>query len=144
MCIRDSLDDYEEGSWTPILTPHTGSFSAITYTNQLGRYIKIGHTVHAWLYLSWTNINTSGAITGTYISGLPYTTSSGSWVDGGTFSPNYYAGISNMGTKALSGYTAQNNTIIVLTFVGSGNATGVSPTYFGNGNVYGNVTYRAA
>ena len=49
-----------------------------------------------------------------------------------------------MGTKALSGYTAQNNTIIVLTFVGSGNATGVSPTYFGNGNVYGNVTYRAA
>ena len=39
------LDDYEEGTWTPVLVGGTTT----TYTSQIGRYTKIGQLVHIYL-----------------------------------------------------------------------------------------------
>jgi hypothetical protein len=44
----NTLDDYEEGTWTPSFT--TGTW---TYTNRSGYYTKVGNTVTAWLSISW-------------------------------------------------------------------------------------------
>lgn len=64
----NTLDDYEEGTWTPtaVCTGQT-----ITYTSRTGTYTKIGNTVRAQCIMI---INTvSGAATGnTSISGLPF------------------------------------------------------------------------
>ncbi len=39
------LDDYEEGTWTPVLTFATPGNLAVAYSNQTGEYTKIGRKV---------------------------------------------------------------------------------------------------
>ena len=40
------LDDYEEGSWTPIFYGSTGSEGSFSYGYRVGWYTKIGHYEH--------------------------------------------------------------------------------------------------
>lgn len=66
----NTLDDYEEGSWTPVIGG-SGGTSGQTYADQTGRYIKIGKFVIAWYSVSLTD---KGTITGgVQIQGLPLT-----------------------------------------------------------------------
>lgn len=37
--------DYEKGTWTPFYEPTTGTFSSLTYTTQVGLYVKNSHSV---------------------------------------------------------------------------------------------------
>ncbi len=39
----NTLDDYEEGTWTPTIT---SGMSSVSYSNQLGTYTKIGRQVN--------------------------------------------------------------------------------------------------
>ena len=43
----NTLDDYEEGTWTPVWQS-SGSLPTLSYQTQNGRYIKIGRVVHFW------------------------------------------------------------------------------------------------
>ena len=65
----NTLDDYEEGTWTPVLTGTGGSF---THTTQKGFYTKVGRLVTVQFYLSGTKNTVSGNLT---ITGLPFTPS---------------------------------------------------------------------
>jgi len=61
------LDDYEEGTWTPILVGTSGTF---TNNNQLGSYTKIGNLIHLTFYVGASGL---GSATGTInIGNLPY------------------------------------------------------------------------
>ena len=60
----NTLDDYEEGSWTPSLGGNT------TYNAQTGIYVRIGQLVYFTGYL---NIATIGTGATTSILGLPFT-----------------------------------------------------------------------
>ncbi|MEP7454310.1 hypothetical protein [Phyllobacterium sp. SB3] len=66
----NTLDDYEEGTWTPVVQ-FGGVSTGITYNTQTGEYQKIGK----WVYLSFIIILTNkGAATGSMlITGLPFT-----------------------------------------------------------------------
>jgi len=71
------LDDYEEGTWTPAWVAATGTLGTINYTNLVGKYTKIGDTVHIKLSFyngSFADGGASGALS---ISGLPFTASAG-------------------------------------------------------------------
>ena len=59
----NTLDDYEEGSWTPAI-------SGVTYNDAQGTYIKIGRTCFVTLTLNGSNTSKSGD---TRITGLPFT-----------------------------------------------------------------------
>lgn len=62
----NTLDDYEEGTWTPTLTGWTGTLgSSACY------YTKIGRLVHVWgiLVPSTTLASTAAA---SYVTGLPF------------------------------------------------------------------------
>lgn len=62
------LNDYETGTWTPTITPASGT---ITASNQGSHYVKVGALVMASGYLNVSSVSSpSGAIT---IGGLPYT-----------------------------------------------------------------------
>jgi len=61
------LDDYEEGTWTPVATGLT-NVGAVTYT---ATYTKIGRVVYINLKVSAVTSTTSVANT-TYFSGLPF------------------------------------------------------------------------
>jgi len=64
----NALDDYEEGTFTPTVTPGSGSY---TTTELDGRYTKIGRLVAFQIYFKITTVGTgSGSVT---ISGLPFT-----------------------------------------------------------------------
>ena len=63
------LDDYEEGSWTPIISTQAG-VSNCTYSYRHAYYTKVGRQVTAHFYISWTGAtNHSGYI---YFNNLPY------------------------------------------------------------------------
>lgn len=59
----NTLDDYEEGTWTPVVG------GSATYTTQSGVYTKIGRLVHV---ICNFQINAIGTGSTTIISGLPF------------------------------------------------------------------------
>ena len=67
----NTLDDYEEGSWTPSVG------GTATYTFQNGFYIKIGRMVYITCSMQITLIGTGSANT---VSGLPFPGDSGGTV----------------------------------------------------------------
>ncbi|MDA8928881.1 hypothetical protein N9I79_01810 [Gammaproteobacteria bacterium] len=86
------LDDYEEGTWTPVLG-NTGGTTA-THGTQVGQYTKIGNLVHA----HGTITTTAGANFGgsTVIFGLPFTSMSA----GGTRNVGSLGAMQGAGTEA--------------------------------------------
>ena len=70
----NTLDDYEEGSWTPVLGGDGGT-TGQTYATQGGTYVKVGRHVIAGGTL---NISATGTLTSyLVIKGLPFTSGSG-------------------------------------------------------------------
>ena len=64
----NTLDDYEEGTWTPTATAQTGSITSFTSN---GNYTKIGNTVFVRCQITITDVGTaSGRLEG---GGLPFT-----------------------------------------------------------------------
>jgi hypothetical protein len=69
----NTLDDYEEGTWTPTYTTDGNNFTSVTYTFNNGSYQKIGNTVYISGILR-TNAITVGIANGNVlIGGLPFT-----------------------------------------------------------------------
>jgi len=65
----NTLDDYEEGTWTPALA-FGGGTTGLTYTSQAGLYTKIGRKITCTaLMLIVSNGSSSGAAS---ITGLPF------------------------------------------------------------------------
>tara|TARA_B100001123_G_scaffold317933_1_gene356322 strand:- start:193 stop:831 length:639 start_codon:yes stop_codon:yes gene_type:complete len=62
----NTLDDYEEGNWTPALNAPGNA----TYTEQTGAYTKIGNVVNIWGTLT---INAIGTASSSSLAGLPFT-----------------------------------------------------------------------
>ena len=61
------FDDYEEGTWTPVVQG-----SSVTQYSQTGWYTKIGNIVHFGVY-----VTVSGGTANNEITGLPYAVSTG-------------------------------------------------------------------
>ena len=64
----NTLDDYEEGTWTPTLSFLSGS---VTYTTQTGRYVKIGKLVTVQAYIKIAAV--SSPSTFILMQGIPFT-----------------------------------------------------------------------
>jgi len=59
----NTLDDYEEGTWTP-------AEATISLASAVGHYTKVGNMVTAWAYMVWpVTANTANTV----INGLPFT-----------------------------------------------------------------------
>jgi hypothetical protein len=67
------LDDYEEGTFTPTIEGSSTAGTA-TYSDQVGKYTKIGNAVTIQIQLGYSSGTGSG--TAMYIKGLPFTSSS--------------------------------------------------------------------
>jgi hypothetical protein len=67
------LDDYEEGTWTPVINRAFGSSpSEVTYTTNEGKYTKIGRIVFIHGYVSISAVITDGDGLNC-VEGLPFT-----------------------------------------------------------------------
>jgi hypothetical protein len=67
----NTLDDYEEGTFTPTIRGSTTAGTG-TYTTQVGAYTKIGNTVFVRISLNWTAHTGTGNMN---FGGLPFTSS---------------------------------------------------------------------
>jgi hypothetical protein len=120
----NTLDDYEEGTFTPTIigttTAGTGTYSA---NSQIGRYTKIGNRVYFNIYLVWTAHTGTGNMS---VAGLPFT----SIATAGTFNAlsTWYQNITMTALNLLTAYVNVNATIVSLsqTPVGGGAATAVA------------------
>jgi hypothetical protein len=65
----NTLDDYEEGTWTPVLTDGTNN---ATMTVQQGFYTKIGNQVYLWWQVAWSGKGSMTAGNPYRISGTPF------------------------------------------------------------------------
>lgn len=86
------LDDYEEGTWTPILTSSDNNVVVASYQFQNGRYTKIGRFICATFKLATSNVTSVG--TGeARIGGLPFTVNASDPAAGATgYVANFVAG----------------------------------------------------
>lgn len=101
----NTLDDYEEGTWTPDLQ-FGGAKVGVTYNVQSGEYIKIGNLVFISMYV---NLSSKGSSNGDAIlEGLPFTVknSEGSYSSSGF----YMQSISFADSPQM--YFAKNTTLI--------------------------------
>ena len=72
----NTLDDYEEGTFTPALTCVTPGDLSTTYLVQLGSYVKIGRSVQVLVHLqtsSWVYTTASGNVK---VTGMPFASNS--------------------------------------------------------------------
>ena len=67
----NKLEDYEEGTWTPYLARWSGGNISATYTQQTGRYTKIGRMVTLSFDITVSAISSQGTSL-IYISGSPF------------------------------------------------------------------------
>jgi len=65
----NTLDDYEEGNWTPTVAATTTNPTVSSYPTRVGRYVKIGKQVT--IYCGIQN-NSSGGSGNLKITGLPF------------------------------------------------------------------------
>jgi hypothetical protein len=70
----NTLDDYEEGTWTPVLVSDA---AAAAYTSQTGVYTKIGRMVYINCQVRMSDVGSFAGAT-TQINGLPFTSASNS------------------------------------------------------------------
>jgi hypothetical protein len=66
----NTLDDYEEGTWTPVIKGGT-SDPTITYTKQEGTYVKVGKMLVIQFDVRWSA--KSGGSGTLFIGGIPFT-----------------------------------------------------------------------
>jgi hypothetical protein len=107
----NTLDDYEEGSWTPVIGGST-SESGQTYTTQVGRYTKIGRRVFGQCYVALSAV---GTVTGTVlIKGLPFPTrnTANQWA---AASVGFWANIGSV--YVVTAHIAPNTSAIILNVV---------------------------
>jgi hypothetical protein len=76
----NTLDDYEEGTFTPTFT---SGLTSVVYATQTGKYTKIGNLVHFQLILGLTSANRDANIV--TIAGLPFTASNSPNTNGGAY-----------------------------------------------------------
>ena len=134
----NALDDYEEGTYTPIMNS-----SNLTYSYQAGWYVKIGRHVTVGIHL---DINTNGNGSGVAIGdiSLPFTPSLGGAA--------YYSMTSSIWCNGWSTATKSDVGLIthdygyIVTRKSAGQANVATPTHgdLGGGNILMAVSYQTA
>jgi len=132
----NTLDDYEEGTWTPSFTGSTTD-PTVVYGEQVGLYTKIGNIVYFALRLSTTTaVGGSGDLR---ISGLPFTTAATNNPGPTTVNFSYQFATANPQAAAL---VASVNYFILQTTISSNtnatvaNLTGTGAVFFTCGGFY--------
>jgi len=139
------LDDYEEGTWTPVFEPASGSFTSITAGSNIGAtYTRIGDVCYVNVFYRTDAITVGSASGSVRIGGLPFTAADG-------FSPlmvGYainFAGDQPFSALPRNGFT---NMSLYYKTSSNGNSTNLNVTDLATGsndnNIYIGGVYKVA
>ena len=124
-----TLDDYEEGTWTPTLGGNA------VYDIQVGTYTKIGNLVYAYCRIRPTSLGTGSDDT---ISGLPFNPNGS---DNSGVMIGYYDG-SSVSSVELGGVLNTNGSITLYTKTSATNNTGTTTFFQNNCRIYLSTVYQ--
>jgi len=118
------LNDYEEGTWTPVLSFQTPGDLSVAYTTQVGTYTKIGNRVILQGFVftsSFTHTTASGFLR---INGIPFNGSSAA--NRQNFGSLTFGGITRTGYTdfVVSIEAGLNNSVIIYA-----SASAVNPVF---------------
>ena len=133
----NALDDYEEGSWTPVVA---AGWSSVSYAVQTGNYQKVGNVVEAFFFLQFSGTNAGAHVS---ITGLPFTSVNES---GGALRANLLAYFTTPvdSTGMVLAYVFQNATEFRLYAGNDGGASTLSNGNASNAFLIGAVRYRVS
>jgi hypothetical protein len=138
----NTLDDYEEGTWTPTLTFATPGNLSVSYSVRGGHYTKVGRLVTCELYIvtsAFTHTTAAGLLS---VTGLPFTSAN---LAAGNTPPQHVAlrGVGLPASMSIVGIEPQNNATNCL-FLANGYGT-AAVTYVPVANVAsgGDIEIRA-
>jgi hypothetical protein len=115
----NSLDDYEEGTWVPVLA-FGGASVGITYSTQAGRYTKIGNRT---TFVAVVNLTSKGSSVGAATVSVPFAATQIASV------AIRVAALGASGTGFIQGYLSGST--VVLEKMAAGVATALSDTDYG-------------
>jgi hypothetical protein len=101
----NTLDDYEEGTWTPNIGGNA------TYYSQTGRYVKIGQLVYLYMYLRPLVVGTGNG--NGYVYGLPFAANRSSVAVGPVLSIGYYQALGASVTSLTAGISDSTEMLIL-------------------------------
>lgn len=118
------LNDYEEGTWTPVLSFVTPGDLSVSYASRVGTYTKIGNRVVLQCFIQTSAFTFTTSASALIVNGIPFSINSSS------STTNYGAG--QFGGVVKVGYTdfsasADNGLTTAILFYCSG--SGVSPDF---------------
>ena len=127
----NTLDDYEENTWTPVLTFATPGDLSVAYTTQAGQYTKIGRLVIASFLIVTSTFTHTTASGNCNITGLPFTVAAGGV--SGSVGTLRYGGITKASYTSFHALPTASSTLMTLSASGSAQtvttvATGDMPT----------------
>lgn len=135
------LNDYEEGTWTPVMVGLSAQGSWSPSSVNGGYYVKVGRQVTCWANVSGTLSGASGV---TRINGLPFTRSATNVPTGtgnagfSTGAIQYWLGVSFM---AMGPLIDQNNQIYFHTYTTTSSSGGEQSVVNGGHNLHFFVTF---
>jgi len=134
------LDDYEEGTWTPVLAG-LSTAGSVAYTYQIGHYTKIGRLVYLWFDLDVSSF--SGGAGALVVLGSPFTNANIS-----TYYPIFqpWQVASGYGTTYTTptGFMDPNSSIIRMYTVDDGHALFSPMSVNQTGRISGYLVVQAA
>jgi hypothetical protein len=120
----NTLDDYEEGTWTPIYTTDGTNFTSVTYNTVNGNYTKIGNVVSIRFRVRATAYTAGSASGNLVIGALPFSALAAGGAGG------------FLGTVQATGFTTNQpcqvqpyGNIAYLAFLLTSNGTAQTATY---------------
>lgn len=137
--VANTLDDYEEGTWTPTLTFGGGS-TGMTFTSRTGMYVKVGQLVFTSfsITLSAKGSSTGAAVVGSFPFTSNATTAIYSVVGG------YYANMASM-SGTIAGFFGPSNTSFGLYTGGAASMAALGEGNFTNtSDIALTLMYRAS
>ena len=130
----NTLDDYEEGTWTPTISG-SSTTGTTTYTSQTGTYTKIGNLVEIRASVTWSAATGTGQI---LMGGLPFTSANvggyGFQISSVLFNGPTWSGSPAVGVNG-------NSTNIGTRYITSGGADATSIGLSGTGTYEINGVY---
>jgi hypothetical protein len=128
----NTLDDYEEGTWTPSLGGNA------TYSIQQGSYTKVGRMVYLNFDISVTTLGTGNAVT---FSGMPFASVAGTSNAGGVA---YFTGIATSCYSLIIRNDAGSALLNIYPQNTQSTAIGGGSVFTNGARVIGSASYQTA
>jgi hypothetical protein len=135
----NTLDDYEEGTWTPTLTPATSG--SITTTDRSGTYTKVGNIVTVQGYFNVASV--SSPVGDLRVGGLPFTVNATHGYGSAAIQPYGFANT----TAVTAYYVLQNSNVTYFTvrgFLNGGQVLQIANNVQFNTGMQFTMTYQVA